>query len=482
MPATAARGVPPRYQNFSAMPLGGAWRAGSSAKTVADTDPWSGEILTEIPLADADDLDVAVIAAQHAQRDWAGRSPADRADVMLAAAAVLQDRRPEIIDWLIHETGVTIAQADLEWDMTRSAMLEAVRVPYQVTGTIMPSELRGRQNRLYRVPAGVVAVISPWQSPMRLSSRFAAPALAAGNAVILKPSSDTPVVGGLMLAKVYQEAGLPPELLSVVVGSGEEIGQAIGAHPVLQVIAFAGSAAVGAALARQADRKRLARDPGGIGPFVVLGDADLGRAVDAAVFGSFSRREQICMIASRLIVDRKVYHEFTERFVTVLGCLRAGDPAAANTDIGPVINAKLLSVIQDRLDRARGRGARQVLGGEPGGPSGLLLPPHVLLAGRQAITWEETPGPVATIIRARDEQDALRIANEAGSGRPGAVFTADPERGVRFALGLDAKMTHVNDSPVNDDATTGLGGPRVIEEFTMERWVSVPRPWPERPS
>jgi aldehyde dehydrogenase (NAD+) len=209
---------------------------------------------------------------------------------------------------------------------------------------------------------------------------------------------------------------------------------------------------------------------------VVLDDADLGRAVDGAVFGSFAHQDQICTIASRIIVDRKVYHEFTERFLMVVGCLRAGDPAAADTDIGPVLNARQLSAIQDTLVRARGEGARQALGGEPGGPAGLLLPPHVLLAGGQAITWHEIAGPVATIVRARDERDALRIAGEAGSGRPGSVFTADVERGTRFALGLGTGMTHLNASPVNDDATTGLAGQRAIERFTTECWVSVPEP------
>jgi aldehyde dehydrogenase (NAD+) len=464
------------------MPLGGAWRPGSSGKTTADTDPWSGAILTEIPLAGVGDLDEAVIAAEQAQRVWAVRSPASRADIMLAAAAVMQDRRLEIIDWLVHETGATVARAELEWNLTRSAMLGASRVPHQVTGRIVPSDLPGRQNRVYRTPAGLVAVISPWNSPMWLSSRSAAPALAAGNAVILKPSSDTPVTGGLLLAKIYQEAGLPTGLLSVVVGSGDEIGRAIGAHPVPRVISFAGSAAVGAALARHAEGKRLARDVGGSGPFVVLDDADIGRAVDAALFGSFSRQDQICMIANRIVVDRKVYHEFTERFLTVLGCLRAGDPAAADTDIGPVINARQLALIQDRLGRARGDGARQVLGGEPGGPAGLLLPPHVLLDDHQTVGWEEVGGPVATIVRVRDEQDALRAANQAEYGRPGAVFTADVERGVRFALSRGADLTHVNDSPANDDASASLSGQRAIDEFTAESWVSVPAARPDQPT
>ena len=482
MAASTARGAWPRYESFTTMPLGTTWRPGNSGKIAADTDPWSGKVLTEVPLADLADLDEAVTTAQKAQREWAARSPANRADVMLAAAAVIQDRRLEITDWLIHETGVPLARAELEWNLTHAALVGAAGVPHQVTGRIVPSDLPGRQYRVYRIPAGVVAVISPWSSPMWLSSRSAAPALAAGNAVILKPSSDTPVTGGLLLAKIYQEAGLPPGLLSVVIGSGDVIGQALGAHPVPRVLCFAGSPAVAAALARHAAGKRLAREAGVSGPFVVLDDADLGRAVDAAVFGSFSRQDQICAMAHRIIVHRKVYQEFTERFLTVLGGLRAGDPAAADTDIGPLINVRQLSLIQDQLDRARSEGARQVLGGEPDGPTGLLLPPHALLAGQQTAGQDEMAGPVATIIRVRDDQDALRVANQAGYGRSGAVFTADTERGVRFALGLDVGQTHVNDSPVNDDAASGLGRQGVIDQLTTECWVSVPSARPDSPA
>ena len=485
--------APQRYEGFGTMPLAGRWRPGRSGKVAKDTDPWSGETLAEIPMADAADLDEALIAAERAQRDWAAQSPARRAEVMLAAAGVMQARKAEITGWLIHETGGTSAQAELEWSLVRAVMLEASSVPHHVTGSIMPSDIPGKESRVYRVPAGVVAVISPWNFPMQLSSRSVAPALAAGNAVVLKPASDTPVTGGLLLAKVFEEAGLPAGLLSVLVGSGAEVGDAMVGHAIPRVISFTGSTAVGEALTRRAGVKRLALELGGNGPFVVLDDADLGHAVDAAVFGSFFHQGQICMIANRLIVDRKVYQEFTERFVSAVSCLRAGDPAAEDTDIGPVINARQLSAIQDKLERARAEGARELLGGEPDGPTGLLLPPHVLLAGNDAATArEEVFGPVITIIRARDETDALEIANDTECGRSSAVFTRDIDRGVRFALQVEAGMTHVNDSPVNDDANTAFGGTKAsgigrfggrwaIDAFTTEHWVSVqhePRDFP----
>jgi aldehyde dehydrogenase (NAD+) len=475
MAATLTPVAPTRFDGFTTMPLGAQWRTGSSGKIATDSDPWSGATLTEIPLAGTDDLDDAFAAAERAQPEWAAQPPTARADVMRAAASMLAARRTEVTDWLIHETGAPVAAAELEWSLARETMLGAASLPHQVTGRIVPSDLPDRQTRICRMPAGVIAVISPASFPMRLSCRATAPALAAGNAVVLKPSSDSPVTGGLLLARIFAEAGLPAGLLSVVIASGPQISEAITGHPVPRVISFAGSAATGRVLARGAVGKRFIGQPGAEGPFIVLEDADLARAVDAAVFGSFAGHDQICMITRRITVHRKLYSEFTERLLTLAGCLRAGDPAAADTDIGPVGNARRLTAIRDAVERARAEGARQVLGGEPDGPARLLLPLHVLLArDNVASTRQELAGPVITIVRARDERDALRIAHETGRGRSSAVFTRDIERGVRVALGLNAAMTHVNDSPVNGDATDDPDGRRAIGDFTAEHRVSVP--------
>jgi aldehyde dehydrogenase (NAD+) len=494
MTSTASVAPPPApYPGFTAMPIGEQWRAGHAGKTGTDTDPWSGDTLTEIPLADADDLDEAFLVAEQAQRDWASRPPADRAAVMLAAADVMAARKEEITGWLVRESGGTRAKAELEWNLVRSVMLEAASVPHHVTGAIMPTDIPGKESRVYRQPAGVVAVISPWNFPLQLSNRSVAPALACGNAVVLKPASDTPVTGGLLLARIFEEAGLPPGVLSVVVGSGGDIGDAIVSHPVPSVVSFTGSTAVGEGITRTAGIKRLSLELGGNGPLVVLDDADLEAAADAAVFGSFFHAGQICMIANRLVVDLSVLDEFVPLFTERVRALRPGNPADPETDIGPVINGRQLSSVQDKVRRAVAQGARQVLGGEPSGPAGLLLPPHVLLGDNDVATArEEVFGPVITVIPAAGEQDALRIANETEYGLSSAVFTKDLDRGTRFALRVEAGMTHVNDSPVNDDANTAFGGVKAsgigrfggqwaVDEFTTEHWVTVqrtPRPFP----
>jgi aldehyde dehydrogenase (NAD+) len=482
-----------RYPTFDTMPLAGRWRAGSSGDTRPDNDPYSGETLVEIPLADAGDLDEAYAAAEEAQRDWARRIPRERAAVMRAAADVMQARKDEIVDWLVHESGGTLAKAELEWGLVQANMLEAATMPHHAAGRIMPSDIPGKESRVYRRAVGVVAVISPWNFPMQLSNRSVAPALAVGNAVVLKPASDTPVTGGLLLARIFEEAGLPDGLLSVVVGSGSEIGDAIVEHPAARMVSFTGSTPVGEGIVQKAGVKKVALELGGNGPLVVLDDADLDLAVDAAVFGSFFHSGQICMIANRIVVDARVHDEFVERFVGRVRDLRVGDPSDAETQIGPVINERQRDGILDKVRRSVEAGAELATGGDPGGPSGLLVPPHVLLAGNDVATArEEVFGPVITIVRAEDESDALRIANDTEYGLSSAVFSRDHQRALRFALGIEAGMTHINDSPVNDDSNTAFGGEKAsglgrfgghwaIEEFTTEHWISVqhePREYP----
>jgi aldehyde dehydrogenase (NAD+) len=461
------------------------WRGGAAGKSRANTDPWTGATLTEIPAADAEDLDEAYDAAARAQPEWAAKPPMERANVMREAADIMTRRKDEITGWLTRETGGTAAKAELEWSLARSVLWEAASMPHHVEGKIMPSDIPGKESRVYREAAGVVAVISPWNFPMQLSNRSVAPALAVGNAVVLKPAGDTPVTGGLLLARIYQEAGLPEGLLSVMIGSGSDIGDAIVEHPTPKVVSFTGSTEVGEGIAQKAALKRTALELGGNGPIVILDDADLDLAVDASVFGSFFHQGQICMIANRIIVDAARYDEFIDRFVAQVKTLRVGDPSDPSTQLGPIINESQLESIQDKLERAMKEGAELLCGGDPFGPTGLALPPHVLRAGYDVATArEEVFGPVMTVIRAEDDAEALRLANDTAYGLSSAVFSSDVDRAVRFARRIEAGMTHINDSPVNDDVNTAFGGEKAsgigrfggqwaIDEFTTEHWISV---------
>ena len=247
----------PPYGTFDHMPLGEQWRGGRSGRVSEDRDPYTDEILVRIPLANEQDLDEAYRGAAAAQPKWAATVPGERAALLRRAADIMEARREEIVTWLIKESGSTRLKANIEWDSAHAITLEAASAPYRVQGRILPSDILGKENRVYRQPVGVVGVISPWNFPLHLTNRSVAPALAVGNAVVIKPASDTPVTGGLLLAKIFEEAGLPPGVLSVVVGPGSVIGDVFVLHPVPRVISFTGSTPVGRRIAELAAKSPM---------------------------------------------------------------------------------------------------------------------------------------------------------------------------------------------------------------------------------
>ncbi|WLH81764.1 aldehyde dehydrogenase family protein [Pseudomonas sp. FP2335] len=484
-----------KFPVFNQQFIGGHWRDGRDGSVLLVHNPFDGSLLTEIVQADRDDLDEAYRKAAEAQKQWAATGPAARAAVMHKVVQIFDQRREEIIDWIIRESGSTRLKAQIEWGAARGITLESASFPARVHGRILPSNVPGKENRVYREPLGVVGVISPWNFPLHLSQRSVAPALALGNAVVIKPASDTPVTGGLLLARIYEEAGLPAGLLSVVVGSGAKIGDAFVAHEVPTFISFTGSTPVGLNIGRLASGgehlKHVALELGGNSPFVVLADADLEQAVNAAVMGKFLHQGQICMAINRIIVEDGLYDAFVARYAERVRTLKVGNPDEADTVIGPIINAKQLQGLVAKIGRAKEEGARVVVEGEV---LGQLLPPHVFadVTHDMEIAREEIFGPLVGIQRARDEDHALALANDSEFGLSSAVFSGDLERGARFARQITAGMTHVNDIPVNDEAHAPFGGEKnsglgrfngdwAIEEFTTDHWISVqhsPRQYP----
>ena len=469
--------------------IAGAWRDGASGRRSKDIDPYTGETVAEFALAGKADLDAAYQAAAKAQVAWAAQLPADRAAVLGRAATLMEARRDEIIRWVIRESGSTRIKASLEWSSVYAVIRDAATMPYRVEGRSLPVDIPGKESRVYRKPVGVVGVISPWNWPFQLSARSVFPALAVGNAVVVKPASDTPVTGGLLLARILEEAGVPEGVFNVVVGAGSEIGDDFVRHPVPRVISFTGSTPVGRGIGRLAAEapiiKRVELELGGNSPFVVLEDADLDRAVEAAVFGKFLHQGQICMIVNRFIVHDKLYDDFVDRFASRVRKLKYGNPDDPDTLIGPIINESQLDGLLERIREARASGVREVVGGEP---QGLVLPPHVYadVTNDHYVAREELFGPIAPIIRARDEEDALRIANDTEHGLSSAVFTRDVDRGLRFAQRIQSGMAHVNDQPVNDvpgnpfggEKNSGIGrfnGEWAIQAFTTDQWVTIQR-------
>ncbi|HZU82353.1 MAG TPA: aldehyde dehydrogenase family protein, partial [Polyangiaceae bacterium] len=422
----ADRAPPSRHGGFHAMPIAGRWREGRAGKRAADRDPFTGETLVEIGLADASDVDEAYRGAAEAQKRWAAALPQERRDVLERAAAAIARRKDEIVEWLIREAGSTRIKAEVECQIVELGVLEAATYPAHVAGRILPADIPGKENRVYRRPIGVVGVISPWNFPLQLSNRSVAPALAVGNAVVLKPASDTPVTGGLLLAKIFEEAGLPPGVLNVVVGAGSDIGDAFVDHPTPRVISFTGSTPVGRHIGERAGRalKRVCLELGGNGPFIVLDDADLDRAIDAAVVGKFLHQGQICMAINRVLVHAARYDEFVDRFARRVRTLKVGNPLDPHTVIGPIISRRQLESVERKVESTLARGARAVVRGET---KGLVMPPVVLadVTNDMPAAREELFGPVAPILRVRDEEEALHVANDTEYGLSSAVFTAD---------------------------------------------------------
>lgn len=484
-----------RYGDFGLLPIAGKWREGTSGRRLEVTNPFSGQKLLDIARASKADLDEAYLAAAMAQPDWAAKGPGERAAVMHRAVAIFDARRDEIIDWLVRESGSTRIKAAIEWGSARAITLEAAGMPSRSHGRVLASDVPNKQSLVYRQPLGVVGVISPWNFPLHLSIRSVAPALALGNAVVVKPASDTPVTGGLLLARIFEEAGVPPGVLSVLVGAGSEIGDAFVEHPVPAFISFTGSTDVGRGIGRIASGgehlKHVALELGGNSPFVVLADADVEATVNAAVVGKFLHQGQICMAINRIIVEAPLLEAFTKRFVERVKALPVGDPDKPETVVGPVINMKQLDALRAKVAKAKAEGATVLLGGEP---EGNVMPPHVFgsVTAEMEIAREEIFGPLVGIQSARDAGHALELANASDYGLSSTVFTGDVARGIEFARRVRAGMTHVNDMPVNDDYNAPFGGEKnsglgrfngdwAIDEFTTDHWITIqtgPRPFP----
>jgi aldehyde dehydrogenase (NAD+) len=365
----------------------------------------------------------------------------------------------------------------------------AAAAAYQVNGEILPSD-HGKVSLVMREPLGVVSVISPWNFPLILSSRGLATALAVGNCVVLKPSEETPVAGGLLIAEILEEAGIPKGVFNVITCSRDhvgEVGDELISNPAVHGVSFTGSTAVGSKIAAKAGGllKRCCVELGGKDALIVLDDADIELAVNAATFGSFMHQGQICMSVERVIVHSKVAKEFTEKFVANTKKLKVGNPREMGNCIGPVINKTQLDKIRAQIDEAVAQGAKILCGGKN---DGLFLEPTILadVTRDMKVFREETFGPVAPILIADSVDDAVEIANDSDYGLSAGIMTRNEEKGLSIARRLRTGMAHVNDSSVNDEphvpfggiGASGLGrhgGKQGIDTFTEMRWITLER-------
>jgi acyl-CoA reductase-like NAD-dependent aldehyde dehydrogenase len=465
--------------------VGGAWR--DTGGTFDDVNPATGALWRQVADADAAVATEAVEAARAAQPEWAAMNHEQRAKVLVAAMQAVDDLQGELVDALVDEGGAWIGKAMFEVGYTAGIAQAAAAAAHMVTGELLPSET-GKVSMVARVPVGVVSVISPWNFPLLLSMRAVAFALAVGNTVVLKPSEETPVAGGLLIGRLFEAAGLPPGVLNVVTCSREhvaEVGEVLVGHPAVGAVSFTGSTAVGREIAALGGRnlKRVSLELGGKDALIVLDDADLDRAVGAATFGSFMHAGQICMSTERILVDASLADEFTERLATAAAALPVGEPRS--NVIGPVINASQAGRIRQHIDDAVARGATVRAGG---GNDGLFFEPTVLdgVTPDMEVWTDETFGPVAPVVAVSGDEEAVKLANDSDYGLSAGIITADEQRGLAVAHRLETGMAHVNDTSVYDEPnapfggvkSSGLGrhgGKAAIDAFTTTRWLTLER-------
>jgi acyl-CoA reductase-like NAD-dependent aldehyde dehydrogenase len=470
--------------------IAGRWVQGESGRRYDKHNPWDGSVVARAVAGDAADARAAIAAAHGAAPGWAASPPRLRQEIFLRAAEILHARQAEILQWLARETGCGYAFGVMQLEFAISLLRQASGAGYAAVGQIIPSDQPGGTAMAIRRPVGVVAAIAPWNAALILSGRGILAPIALGNTVVLKPSEESPWAGGLLWAEIFEQAGLPPGVLNVVThaqGEAAAIGTELVADPRVRRINFTGSTATGRRLAEAAGRhlKRIVLELGGQNPLIVLADADLGFAVEAAAYGSFLHQGQICMCARRIYVERPVAAAFLARFAAKAASLVAGDPRAAGTVIGPLINRYALDTVDRRVREALAGGARALAGGAPQGP---CYPATLLVdvpAGCELDTME-TFGPVVVVDVVEDAEEAVQRANASPYGLTAGVLTEDPDRGVLLAERLEAGIVHVNDQPINDEPQMPFGGVKdsgwgrfgvayAAEEFTELQWLTVKR-------
>lgn len=465
--------------------IGGQWRPGSSTKTLVDRNPYNGSVITEFTIANTTDIDDAYQAAARAKLDWDKVNAYAKRAVFERAVRYVEDHTDAITETIIAELGGTRLKAGFEIGLVLDTLKEAATFPLRMEGRILPSPIDDKENRVYREPVGVVGVISPFNFPFFLGMKCVAPALAAGNGVVLKPHEDSPITGGVVFAEIFEAAGLPPGLLNVVITEIPAIGDAFVEHPTPQVIAFTGSAAVGAHVAAVAARnyKKPLLELGGNSAMIVLADANLDLAVDAAVFSRFTHAGQICMSANRVFVHEYLYDEFQARYIQKVESLTVGDPADPATVIGPLINQRQADALNELVEQGIAEGAVAALRGEV---NGTLFSPTVLtnVTCDMAVAQEEMFGPVVCLIPFSNEDEAIEWANDTRFGLSGAIHTRNLDHGVELAKRINTGMIHINDTTIHDEPIVPFGGVKnsgqarlngesSLAEFTTLKWISI---------
>ncbi len=455
--ATAAR----TFQNF----IGGEWVDALGGDTFDSLSPATGERIGTFPRSGPEDVDRAVAAAKEAYASWRLVPAPKRGEIVFRFAALVAEHKQELAELMTREMGKVIAEAggDVQEaiDMSYYMAGEGRRLHGQTT----PSELPDKFNMSVRMPIGVVGVITPWNFPIAIPSWKIVPALVCGNTVVFKPANDTPALGERFV-ELLAEAGVPAGVVNVVHGFGREVGDRIVRHPDVPVVTLTGSRETGVAVLKAAadHLKHVHVELGGKNGIIVMEDADLDLAAEGILWSAFGTSGQRCTAASRVIVHERVYDDLAERLVSAAERMRLGPGWEPDTDVGPVINRAALDKIHSYTEIGKDEGARLLTGGEVATGNGLdrgfFYRPTIFgeVEPQMQIAQEEIFGPTTALIRVRDFDEAIRVANGIRYGLSSAIFTGDVNRAFRAMRDLEAGITYVNAGTIGAEVHLPFGG------------------------
>jgi len=474
--------------NETQLLIGGANQPAKNGATFERRSPITGEVVTRSAAASAEDARAACDAAAKAFPAWAATGPNARRKLLMEAAAKLRAHAPDFSRLCVEETGAIGGWGHFNTAFAAGLLEEAAAMTTQITGETIPSDHAGTIALGMRQPAGVCVGMAPWNAPVILGVRAIAMPLACGNTTVLKASELSPGVHRL-IADAFVEAGLPPGTVNFISHSGADapaVVEALIAHPAVKRVNFTGSSRVGRIIGEISGKhlKPCLLELGGKAPLLILEDADLDEAVAAAAFGAFMHQGQICMSTERIIVVEKIADEFLKRFAAKAKALPMGDPTKGNFPIGACVDNKTVEHVKALITDATGKGAKVLVGGN--GPGGAFFEPTVVDGVKKGmrIYGEESFGPVVGVLRARDTEHAIELANDSEYGLSAAVFSRNIDTALSVAQRIDSGICHINSPTVQDEAQMPFGGTKSsgvgrfggkagIAEFTDLRWISI---------
>jgi len=467
--------------------IAGQWREATGGRSFTRVGPLGQGTASEAAAASLEDAQAAVEAAQTAFTTWSETSPSVRRDLLWKAAEALEARTEAFVEAMVAETGATPGWAHLNVHLAAGMFKEAAALTTQITGEVIPSDRPGTLAFAVRQPVGVILSLAPWNAPVILGVRALATPLACGNTVVFKGSELSPRTHALIV-EALEEAGLPAGVVNFLTTAPEEaprVVEALIAHPAVRRVNFTGSTRTGRIIAELCGRhlKPVLLELGGKAPAIVLKDADLEAAARAIAFGAFANQGQICMSTERVVVEEAVAEALVAKLAERAANLPVGDPRQGQVALGCLVDPKAAERVAELVEEALMLGARLVVGGKKEGP---FFWPTVLdqVTPKMRIYHEESFGPVVAVVRVRDEEEAVRVANDTEYGLSAAIFTQDIAKGLRLARRVQSGICHINGPTVHDEPQMPFGGVKAsgygrfggragIQEFTELRWITV---------